>query len=59
MLLENMNISRLMTHAQQAEGDKFRQDAKDNKKAKKVSMTIFKRNRVVKIVRSFSKSLQL
>ncbi|KAK4724175.1 hypothetical protein R3W88_026954 [Solanum pinnatisectum] len=34
MLLENMNISRLMTHAQQVEGDKLREHAKDNKKAR-------------------------
>ncbi|WMV25403.1 hypothetical protein MTR67_018788, partial [Solanum verrucosum] len=35
MLLEDMTISRLMTHAQQVEGDKFREQAKDNKKARK------------------------
>ncbi|KAH0633386.1 hypothetical protein KY284_036172 [Solanum tuberosum] len=34
MLLENMNISRFMTHAQQVEGDKLREHAKDNKKAR-------------------------
>ncbi len=34
MLLENMKISRLMTHAQQVEGDKLRELAKDNKKAR-------------------------
>ncbi|KAK4737141.1 hypothetical protein R3W88_000838 [Solanum pinnatisectum] len=33
MLLENMNISRIMTHAQQVGGDKLREQAKDNKKA--------------------------
>ena len=32
MLLENMNISRLMTHAHQVEGDNLREQAKDNKK---------------------------
>uniref|UniRef100_M1DD18 Gag-pol polyprotein n=1 Tax=Solanum tuberosum TaxID=4113 RepID=M1DD18_SOLTU len=34
MLLEDMNISRLMTHAQQVEGDKLREHAKDNKRAR-------------------------
>ncbi|KAH0657850.1 hypothetical protein KY289_026598 [Solanum tuberosum] len=34
MLLENMNISRLMTHAQQVEGDKLTEQAKENKKAR-------------------------
>ncbi|KAK4737506.1 hypothetical protein R3W88_001203 [Solanum pinnatisectum] len=34
MLLENMNISRLMTHAQRVEGDKISEQAKDNKKAR-------------------------
>lgn len=34
MLLEDMNISRLMTHAQQVEGDKFREMAKGSKKAR-------------------------
>ena len=33
MLLGDMNISRLMTHAQQVEGDKLREQAKENKKA--------------------------
>ncbi|KAH0743109.1 hypothetical protein KY290_031102 [Solanum tuberosum] len=34
MLLEIMNIPRLMTHAQQVEGDKLREQAKDNKKSR-------------------------
>uniref|UniRef100_M1DY50 Gag-pol polyprotein n=1 Tax=Solanum tuberosum TaxID=4113 RepID=M1DY50_SOLTU len=34
MLLEDMNISRFMTHAQQVEGDKLREQAKENKKAR-------------------------
>uniref|UniRef100_M1DSZ4 Gag-pol polyprotein n=1 Tax=Solanum tuberosum TaxID=4113 RepID=M1DSZ4_SOLTU len=34
VLLEDMNISRLMTHAQQVEGDKLREQAKENKKAR-------------------------
>ena len=34
MLLGDMNISRLMTHAQQVEGDKLREQAKENKKAR-------------------------
>ena len=33
MLLGDMNIYRLMTHAQQVEGDKLREQAKENKKA--------------------------
>ncbi len=34
MLLEDMDISILMTHAQQVEGDKLRDMAKDTKKAR-------------------------
>ena len=34
MLVGDMNISRLMTHAQQVEGDKFREQTKENKKAR-------------------------
>ncbi|KAK4727116.1 hypothetical protein R3W88_032033 [Solanum pinnatisectum] len=34
MLLGDMNISRLMTYAQQVEGDKLREHAKDSKKAR-------------------------
>ncbi|WMV08081.1 hypothetical protein MTR67_001466 [Solanum verrucosum] len=34
MLLEYMNISRLMTHAQQVKGDKLREHDRDNKKAR-------------------------
>ena len=34
MLLVDMNISRLMTHAQQVEGDKLREHVKENKKAR-------------------------
>ena len=34
ILLGDMNISRLMTHAQQVEGDKIREHAKENKKTK-------------------------
>ena len=37
MLLGDMNISRLMTHAQQVEGDKLREHAKENKKATTVN----------------------
>ena len=33
-MLLGMNISRLMTHAQQVKGDKLREHAKDNKKAR-------------------------
>ena len=34
MLPEDMKISRLMTHAQQDEGDKLREHSKENKKAR-------------------------
>ena len=34
MLLGDMNISRLMTHAQQVEGDKLSEQAKKNKKSR-------------------------
>ena len=34
MLVGDMNISRLMTHAQQVEGDKLRGKVKENKKAR-------------------------
>ena len=34
MLLGDMNISRLMTHAQKVEGDKLREQAMENKKAR-------------------------
>ena len=33
MLHRNMNITRLMTHAQQVEGDKLREHIKESKKA--------------------------
>ena len=33
MLLGDINIYRIMTHAQQVEGDKLREQAKENKKA--------------------------
>ena len=60
MLLGDMNISRLMTHAQQVEGDKLREQAKENKKAKTRNyMTILSRNRVVEIAHSVSRSFWL
>ena len=34
MLLGDMNISRLMTHSHQVKGDKLREQAKENKKAR-------------------------
>ena len=34
MLFGDINISRLMTHAQQVEGDKLREHVKENKKAR-------------------------
>ncbi|WMV37800.1 hypothetical protein MTR67_031185, partial [Solanum verrucosum] len=52
MLLEDMNISRLMT---QVEGDKLREQAKDNKKSRTGPMSTLSRNRLVEIARSFSK----
>ena len=33
-LFGDMNISSLMTHAQQVEGDKLREQAKENKKSR-------------------------
>ena len=37
MLLRDMNISRIITHAQQVESDKLREKAKENKKASTVN----------------------
>ena len=37
MLLGDMNISSIMTHAQQIEGDKLREQAKEYKKARNVN----------------------
>ena len=34
MILGDMNISRIMTHAQQVEDDNLKQQAKENKKAR-------------------------
>ena len=34
ILIENMNITRLMTHAQQVEGKNHREHSKENKKAR-------------------------
>ena len=34
MLLGDMNISRIMTHAHQVEGDKLREHAKENKNSR-------------------------
>ena len=34
MLLGDINISSIMTHAQQVEGDKLREQAKENKKSR-------------------------
>ncbi|WMV59601.1 hypothetical protein MTR67_052986 [Solanum verrucosum] len=55
MLLENMNISRLMTHAQQVERDKLREQAKENKRLEHATMSILNRSQVVEIARSSSK----
>ena len=49
MLLGDMNISRLMTHAQQVVGDKHMEQATQNKKMGLGTMTILSRNRVVEI----------
>ena len=40
MLLEDMKIFRLMTHAQQVEGDKLKEQAKENNKARTGNMNI-------------------
>ena len=43
MLLGDMKIYMLMTHAQQVEGDKLREHDKENKKATNGTMTILSR----------------
>ena len=41
MLLRDMNISKLMTHAHQVESDKLREQSKENKKARSGSYDYF------------------
>ena len=59
MLLGDMNISRLLNHAQQVEGDKLREQANENKKVRTVTMTILSTNRVVEIAHRDSRSFWL
>lgn len=59
MLLGDMNISRLMTHAQQVEGDKLREQVKENKKARTRNYDYSLQNRVVEIARRVGRSFQL
>lgn len=56
MLLINMNIFRLMIHAQQVEGDNPRKQAKENNKAIGLgTMSILNINRVVEISRKINR----
>ena len=59
MLLGDMYISRLMTHAQQVEGDKLREQVKENKKARTRNYDYSLQNRVVEIARRVGRSFQL
>ena len=44
MLQENLSISRLMTYAEQVEGDKIREQSMENMKARMGAMIIVKRH---------------
>ena len=59
MLLGDINISRLMTQAQQVEVDKLREQANENKKARTGNYDYSHQNRVVEIARTVNKSFQL
>ena len=59
MLLGDMNISRIMTHTQQVEGDKLREHSKRVRKKEQETMSIPNRNRVVEIAQRFSRILIL
>ena len=50
MLLENMNISRLITYAQQVMSDKLREHAKENNKGRTI-MSILHKNWILEIAR--------
>nr|XP_004252449.1 uncharacterized protein LOC101248654 [Solanum lycopersicum] len=56
MLLGDMNISRLMKHAQHVEGDNLREQDKENKKARTGNQDY---SQVVEIVRRVSRSFRL
>ena len=48
ILLRDLTISKLVTNAQQVEGDRISEKANDNKQARR-TMTILSKNRVVEI----------
>ncbi|WMV24851.1 hypothetical protein MTR67_018236 [Solanum verrucosum] len=58
MLLGDMDISWLMTNAQQVEGDKLREMVEDNKNARKWIYDFLYKERVVEIAHSLSRGLQ-
>ena len=58
MLLEDMNIFRLMTHGQQVEGDNLKEQLRKRRRLVLGTMIIHSRNRVVEIVRRISKSFR-
>ena len=55
MLLGDMNISRLMTHAHRDEGDNLREHAKENNKARSRNYEYSHKNRVVEIAHKISR----
>lgn len=57
ILFEDMKISRLVTHAQQVEDDKLRNKLRIIRRQGQETMSILNSNRVVEIVRSFSRIL--
>ena len=59
MLLRDMNISRIITHAQQFESDKLREQARMNKSLGLRTITILSKNLVMEIGRSVSRTFQL
>ena len=58
MLLGDMNISAVMTHAQHVEGDKLIKQVKKNKKVGLETVNTLKRNHVVEIARRVNRSFQ-
>ena len=59
MLFEDMNISRLMTHAQQVEGENLLNMTRRIRSLEHATMTIHNKNMVVVIDHSFSRNIQL
>ena len=59
LLLRDMNISRLMTHAQHVDDDKLREQAKKIRRLGLGTMTILSKNQVVEISRRVSRSFWL